>query len=32
MRVLNMWLMVVKVYAIAHIAVNVGYQILILLI
>ncbi len=32
MRVLNMWLMVVQVYAIAHIAVNVGYQILILLI
>ncbi len=31
MRVLNMWLMVVQVYAIAHIAVNVGYQILILL-
>ncbi len=31
MRVLNMWLMVVQV-AIAHIAVNVGYQILILLI
>ncbi len=32
MRVLNMWLMVVQVYAIANIAVNVGYQILILLI
>ncbi len=32
MRVLNMWLMIVQVYAIAHIAVNVGYQILILLI
>ncbi len=32
MRVLNQWLMVVQVYAIAHIAVNVGYQILILLI
>ncbi len=32
MQVLNMWLMVVQVYAIAHIAVNVGYQILILLI
>ncbi len=31
MQVLNMWLMV-QVYAIAHIAVNVGYQILILLI
>ncbi len=29
MRVLNMWLMIVQVYAIAHIAVNVGYQILI---
>ncbi len=32
MRVLNQWLMVVQVYAIAHIAVNVGYQTLILLI
>ncbi len=32
MRVLNLWLMIVQVYAIAHIAVNVGYQILILLI
>ncbi len=32
MRVLNVWLMIVQVYAIAHIAVNVGYQILILLI
>ncbi len=32
MRVLNMWLMIVQVYAIAHIAVNVGYPILILLI
>ncbi len=25
MRVLNMWLMIVQVYAIAPIAVNVGY-------
>ncbi len=32
MRGLNLWLMIVQVYAIAHIAVNVGYQILILLI
>ncbi len=32
MRVLNQWLMVVQVYAIAPIAVNVGCQILILLI
>ncbi len=32
MRVLNQWLMVVQVYAITHIAVNVGYQTLILLI
>ncbi len=32
MRVLNMWLMIVQVYAIAPIAVNVGHQILILLI
>ncbi len=32
MRLLNMWLMVVQVYAIAHIAVNMEYQILILLI
>ncbi len=32
MRVLNLWLMIVQVYAIAHIAVNVGDQILILLI
>ncbi len=32
MRVLYMWLMIVQVYAIAHIAVNVGYQIIILLI
>ncbi len=32
MRVLKKWLMVVQVYAIAHIAVNVGFHILILLI
>ncbi len=31
MRGLNKWLMVVQVYAIAHITVNVGYHILILL-
>ncbi len=31
MQVLNMWLMVVQVNAIANIAVNVGYHILILL-
>ncbi len=31
MRVLNKWLMIVQVYAIEHIAVNVGYHILVLL-
>ncbi len=31
MRGLNKWLMVVQVYAIAHIAVNLGFHIFILL-